>query len=155
MATFATVEVYPLIIQQYDEEPSGGSGSSRSFVVIGTVLLCLSAILFLHSQLAVSHSLLPAEVEATTFLHGVSAGSAVPDVFCFTVMGQPDLERALLLSQQKGKGSLVAGLQHFIFTPCGMMIPIDCPVFEGVAGPSTTNQDFFSAQRMRSLGKPT
>jgi len=106
MATFATVEVYPLIIQQYDEEPSGGSGSSRSFVVIGTVLLCLSAILFLHSQLAVSHSLLPAEVEATTFLHGVSAGSAVPDVFCFTVMGQPDLERALLLSQQKkGKGA--------------------------------------------------
>ena len=117
MATFATVEVYPLIIQQYDEEPSGGSGSSRSFVVIGTVLLCLSAILFLHSQLAVSHSLLPAEVEATTFLHGVSAGSAVPDVFCFTVMGQPDLERALLLSQQKkGKGVLLL-VCNILFSP--------------------------------------
>ena len=105
MATFATVEVYPLILQRH-EEPSLGSGASRSFLVIGTVLLGLSAVLLLHPLLAVGHSLLPAEVEASTFLHGVSAGDAVPDVFCFTVMGQPNLERALLLSQQKkGKGA--------------------------------------------------
>ena len=91
-------------------------------MVIGTALLCFSAVLLLHSRPAVSHSLLPAEVEATTFLHGVSAGDAMPDIFCFTVMGQPAVERALLLSQKKkGKGCLVLLCHIFSFQANGMM----------------------------------
>ena len=51
----------------------------------------------------------------TQHMQSTIVAAAVPDVFCFTVMGQPALERPLLLGQQgKGKG-LFQCPAHVIF----------------------------------------
>lgn len=72
----------------------------------GMACLCISWMLFRPSRWArEAEDLDSTDVASAMLLASVSAGDGMPDVFCFTVMGQPAVEQALLLAQKsRGKG---------------------------------------------------
>ena len=95
----SAIEAVPLIGEL---EEQATTGSLRYLIVAGLILVCVGSALVLG--VLAEGPLQRAELDFTG-LSGVQAGDVVPDVFCFTVMGQPAQERPLLLSQQsKGKG---------------------------------------------------
>eukprot|EP00438_Fugacium_kawagutii_P011273 Skav224337 [mRNA] locus=scaffold1353:290785:297101:- [translate_table: standard] len=79
----------------------------RSVALAGIVLLCLGSVKLLPRKGGDNGQSLVARHMDLTTLDGTGHDhrDPVPDVFCFVVMGLPDLERPLIISQQtKGKG---------------------------------------------------
>ena len=102
---FTDVQAIPLNGGLQERWPRVRLSGYIRLITGGMACLCISWMLFRPSRWARAPEDLDTDVASAMLLASVSAGDGMPDVFCFTVMGQPAVEQALLLAQKsRGKG---------------------------------------------------